>query len=301
MIEVREYLKEKNYQYVKLDEPLAKHTTFRVGGIADIVVTPETKKKLIDLITFLDHKKITFKVLGNGSNILPSDDHYHGVIIKTNKALGYMSIKDGIVTVGAGYPLVKLAYDMIEHELTGLEFIGGIPGTIGGAIYMNAGAYNKEMKDVLVDVLLINNKGQLVTYKNEDLKFQYRKSILQTEKPLLIIEATLKLEKGNKEEIRALLEKRRKRRLETQPLEYPSGGSTFRNPQGTHAYLLIDQAGLRGYSIGGAKVSEKHCNFIINSNNAKSKDVKDLVDYVIENVYKTTGVKLNPEIEFFNW
>ncbi|QVK17058.1 UDP-N-acetylmuramate dehydrogenase [Mycoplasmatota bacterium] len=301
MIEVEKFLSENNYKNVKYDEPLSKHTTFRVGGKARIVVTPRSKRKIINLILFLKKKEIPFKVFGNGSNILPSDKDYEGVVIKTNQALKYMKVKDEEVVVGAGYSLVKLAHDIIEYELEGLEFFGGIPGTMGGAIYMNAGAYNKETKDVVLEVLLINNQGELVIYTNKDLKYSYRKSILQKEQPLLIIEAKLKLKKGNKDNITDILKQRKVRRQQTQPLEYPSGGSTFRNPNGINAYLLIDRAGLRGYVIGGAKVSEKHCNFIINYDKAKSKDVKDLVDYVINNVYQTTGKRLKPEIEFFNW
>lgn len=301
MIEVEKYLSENNYKKVKYNEPLSKHTTFRVGGKAKVVVTPESKKKIINLIQFLKTKEIPFKIFGNGSNILPSDKDYEGVVIKTNQALKYMKVKDEEVIVGAGYSLVKLAHDVIDYELEGLEFFGGIPGTMGGAIYMNAGAYKKETKDVVKEVLLINHLGDLVTYTKDDLKYSYRKSILQKERPMLIIEAKLKLKKGNKENITDTLRKRKERRQQTQPLNYPSGGSTFRNPRGMNAYLLIDQAGLRGYVIGGAKVSEKHCNFIINYHEAKSKDVKDLVDYVINNVYIITGKRLKPEIEFFNW
>ncbi len=301
MIEVESYLSENNFKNFKINEPLSNHTTFQVGGIARFVVTPETKKQLISLVEYLKLKNMPFKVIGNGSNLLPSDKIYEGIIIKTNQALNYLEVKDREVIVGAGYSLVKLAYDMIQYELEGLEFIGGIPGTIGGAVFMNAGAYNKEMKDVVKEILLINHKGEFLTYHKEDLQYAYRKSILQYEKPLLIIEAKLKLKKGSSEIIRNLLEKRRKRRINTQPLKFPSGGSTFRNPIGTHAYLLIDKAGLRGYQMGGAKISEKHCNFIINVEKAKSKDVKDLVEYTIEKVYQVTGVKLQPEIEFFNW
>jgi len=301
MIEVENYLSLNNYKKVKFNESLSKHTTFKVGGNALFIVTPESKKKLINLIHFLNLKHIPFKVLGHGSNILPSDKDYEGVVIKTSQALKYMKIKDEEMIVGAGYSLVKLAYDMIEYELEGLEFLGGIPGTIGGAIFMNAGAYNKEMKDVVMEVLLINHLGELVTYNNTDLKFSYRQSILQTEKPMLIIEAKLKLVKGSKENIINYLQKRKERRQSTQPLGFPSAGSTFRNPSGTHAYLLIDAANLRGHVIGGAKVSEKHSNFIINYHHAKSQDVKDLVDYVSEKVYEKTGIQLKSEIELFNW
>lgn len=301
MFEVKKYLEENQFPNVYYNEPLSKYTTFRVGGKASIFVIPETKKQIIDLVTFLKDQEIPFKIIGNASNLLPSDKNFQGVVIKTNKALNKINIIGEEVVVESGYSLVKLAYDMIDYELQGLEFLGGIPGTIGGAVYMNAGAYNKEMKDVIKNVILLNQEGKLVKMSNQDLQYAYRQSRLQSIKPLLILEATLKLEKGKKEDIKALLEKRKERRINTQPLNYPCGGSTFKNPTGTHAYLLIDKAGLRGYSIGGAKVSCKHCNFIINYNNATSDDIKNLIEYVIKKVYEQTGTVLVPEIEFFNW
>lgn len=298
---VKDYLRSQQFFKVYYDEPLAKHTTFRVGGRAKILVFPETKQKLIDLITFLKTNKIPFKVLGNGSNILPSDNDYEGVIIKPHLALNNMQVFDEYVNVDAGYSLVRLAYEMIKYELTGLEFLGGIPGTIGGACFMNAGAYNREMKDCLIEVHYLDQDGNLTVSNAKDLQFGYRSSIFQKERPLLIIKALLKLERGNGKEIKELLEKRRNRRLLTQPLDYPSAGSTFRNPEGTHAYMLIDKAGLRGKRIGGAMVSEKHCNFIINVGGASSRDIRDLIEFVIEEVYKVTKITLVPEVEFFNW
>ena len=166
---------------------------------------------------------------------------------------------------------------------------------------MNAGAYNKEMKDVLKEALVIRKDGSVGVYENKDLRYEYRKSVFQNEAPALIIEARLELEIGDKHEIKELLDKRKERRLSTQPLEYPSGGSTFKNPKETSAYLLIDKAGLRGYMIGGAKISEKHCNFVINWKNATGKDIKNLVEYTIKSVSEKTGIILKPEIEFFNW
>ncbi len=301
MIEVEKYLKENHYQNIKYDEPLSIHTSFKVGGIAKVVVTPSSKKKIIDLILFLKENNIPFKVIGKGSNILASDKLYEGVVIKSHLALGNLKVNNNEIIVGSGYSLVKLAYEMAEYQLTGLEFLGGIPGSIGGAAYMNAGAYKKEMKDIVSEVTLINNQGKLVTYKNKDLKYSYRKSILQKEKPLLIIEAKLLLEKGKKQDILEILKKRQKRRSETQPLEYPNGGSTFRNPKDTQAYILIDKAGLRGYKIGGAMVSDKHCNFIINYNKANSLDVKKLIDHIKKTVYLKAGKRLRTEIELFNW
>ncbi|MDF2700152.1 MAG: UDP-N-acetylenolpyruvoylglucosamine reductase [Haloplasmataceae bacterium] len=300
MNEVVNYLKEKHYE-VKFDEPLSKYTTFKVGGIAAAVVFPLTKSEITELVQYLNLKKYRYRVFGNGSNILPSDNYYDGVIIKTNKALNYLKVEDDVVTVGSGYSCVKLAYEMANFDLAGLEFMGAIPGSMGGALYMNAGAYNREIKDVVLDVTLVNNYGKIVTLTNKDLQYSYRTSILQDWDDFLLLETRLKLEKGNKEEILALLDKRKEKRNESQPLNYPSAGSTFRNPNNCHAWELVESAGLRGYSIGGAKVSEKHCNFIVNYNKASSNDIKALVDYVIMTVFDKTNVRLKPEIEFFNW
>lgn len=286
---------------IKYNEPLSKHTTFHVGGIAKGVVTPKSKNELLGLITFLNKINFNYKIFGNGSNILPSDEFFDGFIVKTNKALNYLRVEDDIITVGSGYSLKKLAYEMVKYELSGLEFLGGIPGTIGGAVFMNAGAYNREMKDVVLDVTLLKENGEIVVLNNKDMNYCYRKSILHNKNRDLIIETRLKLKKGEKKKILSLLTSRQKRRFNTQPLEYPCAGSTFRNPLNTHAFKLIDQAGLRGYSIGGAKVSCKHCNFVINYNKANSQDILDLVDLIIKKVYLTSKVKLTPEIEFFNW
>ena len=301
MNEILKFLTENNFNQVKIDEPLKNHTSFKVGGETKFLVVPETKEQLVELVFYLKSLSYPYKILGKGSNILPSDKTYEGVVIKTELALNNMIIEDDIITVGAGYSLVKLAYQMIEEELTGLEFLGGIPGSIGGAIYMNAGAYLKEMKDIVLDVLLIDQNGTLKNVEVEELQYTYRHSIFQSLPSTLIIETRLKAERGNKEEIASSLQTRRMRRMETQPLDYPSAGSTFRNPKGMHAYQLIDQANLRGYKIGGAKVSEKHCNFVVNYNQASSQDIKDLIDYIIEKVYKITKVMLIPEVEFFNW
>lgn len=301
MNEVVNFLKKNNYQDVKFNEPLSKHTTFKVGGIASIIVEPSNKDEMIKLISFLNGKNLKYKIFGKGSNILPSDNFYDGVIIKTNKALNYLEVNNDIVTVGAGYSLITLANKMVNYELAGCEFLGGIPGTVGGAIYMNAGAYKREMKDIVINVTILNEKGEVLVLSNEDMQFGYRKSIIQNMQKMLILETKLKLDKGEKAEILKVLNNRRERRLNSQPLEYPCAGSTFRNPIDTHAYILIDEAGLRGYKIGGAQVSTKHCNFIINCNNAKAMDIRNLVDYIIDVVYKNSGIKLIPEIEFFNW
>lgn len=301
MNNVVRFFKENHYNNVKYNVPLSKYTSFKVGGNAAFVVTPESKKKIVLLIAYLNEYNIKYRVIGNGSNILPSDYDYEGVVIRTNRALNYIKVNNNFVTVGSGYSLMKLAYKMIEYQLTGLEFIGGIPGSIGGAIYMNAGAYNKEMKNVVQSVTLLDEYGELRVLSNEDLRYGYRKSILQKRRPQLIIETSLKLKHGKKEDIVNLLNKRKIRRQETQPLEFPSGGSIFRNPKNTHAFKLIDNAGLRGYQVGGAKVSEKHCNFIINYQHSTSQNIKDLINIVINKVYKESNIRLKPEIEFFNW
>lgn len=301
MERVETFLKDKGYLTYKLNEPLKNHSTMRVGGTAALLFIPENKQQIVDCIQFCFRENIPYKIIGNGSNTLFSDDHFEGVIIKNTKALKYLIIDGCKVTVGSSYPLVKLAYDLTKSGLTGMEFAGGIPGTIGGALFMNAGAYNKEMKDVVKEVSFLDVNGQVTTLQPEDLHFSYRKSIFKELKEVFILEVVIDVEIGEEEEMKALLQKRKQRRLDSQPLNYPSCGSTFKNPTNLHAYQLIDGVGLRGYSIGGAKFSEKHCNFIINYNDALASDVKSLIDLAQTKVYEHYKITLIPEIELFNW
>ena len=282
-------------------EPLAKHTTLRVGGPARIFVQPSDKKAFVKIVELVRELELEFKILGKGSNLLVSDDVFKGVVIQTDKGLNRINVDDTLVTVGAGVSDVKLARDVAKLGLAGLEFLSGIPGTIGGAIFMNAGAYLKEISDVLVSVQILNEKNELIWLEKDDLELSYRKSIFQKNKDWLIVEAVLKLEHGDKDEILTTIKSRKEKRVESQPLKCASAGSTFRNPDGHAAWKLVADVGLRGYRIGGAKVSEKHTNFIVNAGGATAQDIADVISHVQEIVYEKAGLKMHQEVEFFNW
>jgi len=283
------------------NEPLAKHTTLRVGGPAKVFVQPLDKDAFVSTIKLVREFNLPYKVLGKGSNLLASDDVFEGVIIQTDKSINYTIIDDTLVTVGAGVSDVKLARDMAKVGLAGLEFISGIPGTIGGAIFMNAGAYNKEIKDVIKKVLILDNFNELRWLNQEELEFSYRKSIFQKNPDWVIIEAVLELELGDKETILATIKSRKEKRMIAQPLEMPSAGSTFRNPDGHAAWKLVADSGLRGFSVGGAKVSTKHTNFVINSGDATAMDIYQVILHVQDEIYRQHQLKMHREVELFNW
>lgn len=283
-----------------LDEPLSKHTTYKVGGIAKIIIYPSDSKKLIELLKLLNCFKIKYMILGNGSNVLFSDKAYNGAIICLDTLNG-LKISGTIVTVGAGYNLIKLSHEISKLRLSGLEFACGIPGSIGGAVYMNAGAYGSNIQSIVKEIKVITNDFKIKTIKNKDLAFDYRNSILKKEKGIICIEATLQLKKGNKEEIHKLIKERMKKRKESQPIEYPNAGSVFRNPENNYAGKLIDDSGLKGYSIGGAEISEKHANFIINRNNASASDINKLIMYTKEKVKENFNIDLDIEQEIINF
>ena len=280
--------------------PLKRYTTYKAGGIADIIVIPKDVDKLILLLKLLKEENVEYKILGNGSNLIFSDKPYKKVLIKLSE-LDNCTITDNIINVEAGYNLIPLAVKASTLGLTGLEFATGIPGTVGGAIYMNAGAYKSDMGYVVTEVKLLTPDLKIITMSNKDMHFKYRSSFMQSNKNYICLSVTMKLKHGDKNAIKELVDDRRKKRLSTQPLEYPSAGSVFRNPEGDYAWRLIDLCGLKGYRIGGAKVSEKHANFIINTGKATASDIHDLILYVKDTVKKETGVELKIEQEFVNW
>lgn len=282
-------------------EPLSKHTTLRVGGPARVFVQPFDKDCFVKVIELVRELGVPFKILGKGSNLLASDDVFEGVIIQTDKGLTCMAVNGTQVTVGAGVSDVKLARDVGKMGLSGLEFLSGIPGTIGGAVFMNAGAYRKEISDVLVKVQILNEKNELIWLDRSELELSYRKSIFQQKPDWLIVEAVLQLELGDRETILETMRSRKEKRCLAQPLELPSAGSTFRNPDGHAAWQLIEESGLRGFAIGGAMVSEKHTNFVVNANGATACDVAAVIGYVQEVVCEKTGLMMHQEVEFFNW
>ena len=281
------------------NESLSKYTTYKVGGIAKYIIYPASIDKLVELVKLLRDNNIKFKVIGNGSNLIFSSKEYDGVIIKLNH-LNNVIYEDNIVTVEAGYSAIKLALETANMGLKGLEFASGIPGAIGGLTYMNAGAYLSEMSKIVDEVTVLDKDNNVITLKNKDMGFSYRHSICP-EKGYIVLKVKLILEHGNKEDILALIEDRKRRRIESQPLEYPSAGSVFRNPEGLYSGKLIEDLGLKGYSIGGASVSVKHANFIINENNATAEDIRKLILYVKQRVKEEYGIDLICEQEFVNW
>ncbi|MBQ1496462.1 MAG: UDP-N-acetylmuramate dehydrogenase [Bacilli bacterium] len=299
-MDIKEFIIKEEIGEVLCNEELKKHTSYKVGGSCNYFVTPSSIDKLIILLKYIKNNNIKYKIIGNGSNVIFSSKNYDGIIISLSK-IDDLIIEGNHVKVGAGHLLVKLSNICASKGLTGLEFASGIPGNVGGAIYMNAGAYKSDMSNVLKTVTYLDDELNLVTLKKEELDFSYRHSVFQ-ENNFVILEATLELQEGNKEEIMNLINDRRKRRMESQPLEYPSAGSVFRNPSDTiFSGKLIEDLGLKGYQIGGAKVSEKHANFIINYDNATAEDIVNLINLIKEKVKKEYDIDLKVEQEIVNF
>lgn len=280
---------------------LSKYTTYKVGGKALAIVYPKNVDSLIKLLRLLKENDVKYKILGNGSNLLFSDSLFEGIIIKLSSFDEVEFFGNNKVRVGAGYSLIKLSLLTAKKGLAGLEFASGIPGTVGGAVFMNAGAYKSDMGYVVQEVKVLTPDYKIITLENKELNFHYRSSFLQKHPEYICLEVIIKLKKGDREILNEVINERRERRRESQPLEYPSAGSVFRNPDGGFAGKMIEDLGLKGYSNGGAKVSEKHANFIINYNKATSKDIKELIDYVHDAVLKEYNVDLKIEQEFVNW
>lgn len=279
---------------ILVDEPMKKHTTFRIGGPADVYVEP-AMSEVVNLINLLRNQQIPFMVIGNGSNLLVSDEGIEGVVVSLGKNAGNITIDGDIVTAQAGALLSSVANKAAEAGLTGLEFASGIPGSIGGAVYMNAGAYGGEIKDVLISVDVLTADYKFVEMQPEELDMSYRHSLLM-ENGGIVLGARLKLEHGDKDAIIEKIASIRTQRQEKQPLNFPSAGSTFKRPEGFFAGKLIDDAGLRGYAVGGAQVSEKHCGFVVNKGDATAADVLQLMRDVDSKVFELFGVHLTPEV-----
>lgn len=273
---------------------LSKMCWFGVGGIADVFYKPHDTK---DLSHFLKNKPkdIPHFVLGVGSNILISDSGFKGVVIRLGREFNYVKFESDKVIVGAATLDLNVAIASADHGYAGLEFLSGIPGTIGGALQMNAGAYGSEIKDILISAQAVDEDGEIFTLNNEDFGFKYRGHNLS--KSYIFTEATFKSELGNPEEIKAKLSQIQEKRASTQPIRSKTGGSTFKNPEGMKAWELIDKAGCRGLKIGGAQVSEKHCNFFINTGDATAQDLEDLIILVKKRVFETSGIMLHEEVK----
>ena len=281
---------------VYLDEPMKKHTTFRVGGPADYFVTPNTVEEVKAIIALCKKENVPYYILGNGSNLLVGDQGYRGVMIQLYKEMSNIEVDGEVIRVQAGALLSRIGNMALEAELQGFEFAAGIPGTVGGAVVMNAGAYGGEMKDILVDATVLTADGEVLVLKNEELELGYRTSVV-AQKGYIVLGATFKLEKGCKEDIRGKMDELKVQRTTKQPLEFPSAGSTFKRPTGYFAGKLIQDAGLRGFQVGGAQVSEKHCGFVINKDNATAADIVELMKQVADKVYAEFGVTLEPEVK----
>lgn len=279
-----------------LNESMKNHTSFKIGGPAEVFLEVNTSEELLKVADYCKKEGINFFVIGNGSNLLVSDEGVEGVIIHLSGKLAGARVEGDIVRAGAGLSLAALAAFTVEEELSGLEFAAGIPGSVGGAIYMNAGAYGGEMKDVVTGVYMVVD-GELKHFSVAEMDFSYRHSRVSELKNAVVVAAEFKLEKGKKEDIQAKIDELNARRREKQPLEYPSAGSTFKRPETGYASQLIEEAGLKGTRIGGAEVSKKHSGFIINVDNATAKDVKELIACVQKVVDEKSGVKLYPEVK----
>lgn len=286
---------------VKKDEMMSAHTTFRVGGPASYFASPDGEEALKKVLLLCREEEMPYYILGNGSNLLVSDKGYDGVMILMGES--FSEIREEApceIMAGAGALLSRIAKEAMERSLTGVEFAAGIPGTLGGAVVMNAGAYDGEMKDVLKSVRVMEKSGRILTLTGEELELGYRHSCIP-EREYTVLSATISLRKGDKDKIRDKMAELAQKRRDKQPLEYPSAGSTFKRPAGYFAGKLIDDAGMRGYREGGAQVSEKHCGFVINCGGATAEDIRSLCRSVQRKVKETSGVELETEIRMIGW
>lgn len=281
---------------IKIDEPMKKHISFKVGGPADILVRPRTEEQIKNTISLLQEEGVNYLIIGNGSNLLIKDGGIRGVVIEISDNFNSFEIKNNKVSIQSGALLSIVGKAVLREELKGFEFAAGIPGTLGGALAMNAGAYGGEMKDIVKSVRVMDSKGNILELKNEQMEFGYRKSIISREE-YIILSAEIELEKGNYDEIKETMMDFTQRRVSKQPLSLPSAGSTFKRPIGNFAGKLIEDSGLRGLTLRGAQVSEKHCGFVVNLGNAKAKDILDLMYVVKSTVYSKFGVMLEEEVK----
>ena len=282
---------------VLTNEPMSRHTTFRIGGPADLFLLPNTVEEIKKIREICIQEQESYFILGNGSNLLVSDSGFRGVIIQTYRNLAQIQVEEDCIRAQAGALLSGIAQAAKAASLTGFEFAAGIPGTLGGAVVMNAGAYGGEMKDVLKEATVLDSEGQIRRIPAGKLAMGYRTSVIK-EAGYMVLEAVISLKKGDPDQIRETMKDLTQRRISKQPLEYPSAGSTFKRPEGYFSGKLIMDSGLRGYTHGGAQVSEKHCGFVINTGGATARDVCELMEHVQKTVYEKYNVKLEPEVKF---
>lgn len=281
---------------IKIDEPMKKHISFRVGGPADILVKPNTEEELSSLVKFIKKENIPYLIIGNGSNLLVKDGGIRGIVIELSDNFNNFEIDGNLIKVQSGALLSIVGKAALREELKGFEFASGIPGTLGGALAMNAGAYGGEMKHIVKSVRVMDTDGNIHELSNEEMEFDYRKSILSREK-YIVLSAIIELEKGNYDEIKEKMADFTQRRVTKQPLSLPSAGSTFKRPTGYFAGKLIEDSGLRGLTLRGAQVSEKHCGFVVNLGDATAKDILDLIYIVKSTVNAKFGITLEEEVK----
>nr|WP_295971546.1 UDP-N-acetylmuramate dehydrogenase [uncultured Bacillus sp.] len=290
-------LKSMNVGQVKEYEPLASHTTIKIGGPADLFIEPSSIENLEKVMEWIRHHHLKWRVIGRGSNLLVSDNGIEGAVIKLGEKLNGMEIYGSNLIVGAGYSLISLAVSAGKQGLSGLEFASGIPGSVGGAVYMNAGAHGSDISKVLTEAHILFEDGAFEWLSNEEMEFAYRTSLLQKKRPGIVVEAKFQLTPGNRDEIVSVMQKNKDYRKETQPWNYPCAGSIFRNPLPLYAGRLIQDSGLKGYKIGGAQISHMHGNFIVNAGNAKAEDVLQLIEFARKTIFDKYQVKMETEVE----
>ena len=285
---------------VLVNERISNYTTYKVGGKAKAIIYPNNEDDLVTLVKLLKENDVKYFILGNGSNVLFSDNLYNGIIIKLDM-FNKVEIKRNIISVGAGYQLIKLANLTIKNGLAGLDFAAGIPGTVGGAVFMNAGAYGEDMSNIVEEVTVLDSDCNIIKLNNKEMEFSYRTTILQKHLDWVCLSCKLKLHPGDIEELTNVVMERKRKRIDTQPLNYPQAGCVFRNPEGNFAGKMIEEMGLKGFSIGKAEVSTKHANFIINKGNCTAKDIKNIIDTIKAKAFSKYGVHLRVEQRLINW
>ncbi|KAB2337420.1 UDP-N-acetylmuramate dehydrogenase [Cytobacillus depressus] len=297
MNELMNKLREANIGKIKENEPLANHTTMKIGGPADLFIEPSSVENIIKTIEILHEYQVEWTAIGRGSNLLISDSGIAGAVIKLGAGLAHMELNGSELLVGGGYSLVSLSTQISRKGLSGLEFASGIPGSVGGAVYMNAGAHGSDISNILKKAHILFADGKVEWLSKEEMEFSYRTSVLQNKRPGIVIEAAFQLQAGDKDIIFAEMQKNKEYRKETQPWNFPCAGSIFRNPLPNYAGRLIEDAGLKGFSIGGAKVSDMHGNFIVNTGNAKAADVLALIQHIKDTIYDKYTIKIETEVE----
>lgn len=279
------------------NEALARYTTMKIGGPADILIVPSSVAGVENTLDLVKKYNTKWTAIGRGSNLLVSDKGIEGVVIRLGEGLDHLEVEGTTVRVGGGYPLIKLSTLLSRQGLAGLEFASGIPGSVGGAVYMNAGAHKSDMSEILMSARIMFEDGTMKWLTKEEMGFSYRTSVLQTKRPGIVVEVKLQLKEGNREEIVGVMQKNKDYRRETQPWNHPCAGSIFRNPLPNFAGDLVEKAGLRGHQIGGAKISEMHGNFIVNAGSASAQDVLDLIAFVKKTIKEKFGVDMHTEVE----